>query len=250
MKVIRFFISLFVLVSFNIKEVASFLDKKEPSTQPTASPTFGCFDAVDLVALLGGIASDGGAVNLDGEDAAQAFDGLIDPIIRPPPSSWLILANSGTLAFEFPSSQIVDGYSITVGAFSERDPRTWTLQGSNDNINFDDLDFQQNIVFSTRSETLLFFPNTGFYTKRYKTYRLVITNNGGTLTQVAEVIFYTVDSIHCNQLQNLVLWIGGIANDDAFNPFSTQNPGQAFDGFTDSKWFAATTTPDLDFEFF
>jgi hypothetical protein len=65
-----------------------------------------------------------------------------------------------------------------------RDPKNWTLQGSNDTITWTTIDSRSNETFATRGLTKAY---TCTNTTAYRYYRLNITsNNGDTGTQLAE----------------------------------------------------------------
>ncbi|MFV0418329.1 MAG: discoidin domain-containing protein [Dysgonomonas sp.] len=79
----------------------------------------------------------------------------------------------------------INYYTITSATDApEKDPKTWTLSGSNDNKVWTLLDTQTNQAFSTRQETKEYeFDNEVVY----QYYKLDIqSNNGGTTTQIAE----------------------------------------------------------------
>lgn len=64
-------------------------------------------------------------------------------------------------------------YSIISGNdLPERDPMTWKLYGSNDNVNFHFLDYRTNQYFSSRRQTMDFFLPSNRVP--YNTYKLEI----------------------------------------------------------------------------
>ncbi|GAB3423314.1 hypothetical protein GCM10027516_22330 [Niabella aquatica] len=79
---------------------------------------------------------------------------------------------------EFPKPTIVGGYTITSGDDAqERDPRDWTMSGSNDGTTWTVFDTKANQSFDTRRQTRRF--NTS-NTTAYKYYRWNITAKAGS----------------------------------------------------------------------
>lgn len=79
----------------------------------------------------------------------------------------------------------VDSYTLTsANDTEESDPKSWSLFGSNDNMEWTLLDEQAEVFFSTRQETRTFeFTNE----TAYKYYKLNVTANGsGKSTHIAE----------------------------------------------------------------
>jgi hypothetical protein len=91
-------------------------------------------------------------------------------------------------------------YSIRVNSIPEptRAPKNWTMEGSNDNLNWDVLDTQTNQTSWTTGESRNFVCAT--YTTSYRYFRLNITaNNGDTYTQVGELYLYYDDIVVSGQ---------------------------------------------------
>jgi hypothetical protein len=90
-----------------------------------------------------------------------------------------------TLKLNLPQVKIVTSYSLTSGNDSpDRDPKNWTLHGSNDNNSWTQLDSQTNQTFSSRKQKKTYsFSNSA----TYKYYRLTVSaNNGSADFQLAE----------------------------------------------------------------
>lgn len=85
----------------------------------------------------------------------------------------------------FSTAKKLDAYKITSGNDApERDPRNWTLQGSNDGNNWTVIDTRSNESFSGRTETRTF--NLASQAN-YSYYRWNISSiNGANLIQVTE----------------------------------------------------------------
>jgi GH43 family beta-xylosidase len=116
-----------------------------------------------------------------GEEKEKAFDNLTN-------SKWLIGSATAWLQYDFAgtTSWKVNSYSITsANDDSTRDPKNWTLQGSNNGTSWTTIDTRTNETFSSRNLTRTF---TSSNTTPYQMYRLNITaNNGSSSTQLAEL---------------------------------------------------------------
>lgn len=101
-----------------------------------------------------------------------------------------LLFNFGTLKplriqWQANAAAVAGIYTLTSGNdASDRDPKAWTLEGSNNGTDWTVLDTRSNESFANRLMTkTFFFQNTAAYTH----YRLMITeNNGGGLFQMTE----------------------------------------------------------------
>jgi len=110
-----------------------------------------------------------------------------------PNTKWLAFAPTGWVAMQLAEPAAVTRYSLTSANDSAgRDPKNWTLQGSNDGSTWTDLDTRSNEVFAERLQRRVFeVANTTVYAH----YRLNITaNSGDPLVQLADLLFYTGDS--------------------------------------------------------
>jgi hypothetical protein len=99
-------------------------------------------------------------------------------------TKYLTFHNSAWISFRAASSYVVTKYSITsANDAEERDPLSWTLQGSVDGTTWVTLHTQSNQDFPNRFQRREFtFTNT----TAYSSYRLNINNNSGTVLQLAE----------------------------------------------------------------
>jgi predicted alpha-1,2-mannosidase len=100
-------------------------------------------------------------------------------------TKWLAFANTATLTEQLTASVAVQQYTLTsADDVPGRDPKNWTLQGSNDGTTWTTVDTRTNIAWGDRRETRA-FTVTG--SAGYSRYRLQITaNNGAAETQLAE----------------------------------------------------------------
>jgi len=112
-----------------------------------------------------------------GEDISKVVDNSTS-------TKYLTFHNSGWIQFQPTNPSVVTRYSITsANDAPERDPLTWTFQGSTDGTTWATLDTRTNEDFPSRLQRREFsFANT----TSYGYYRLNMTNNSGTVLQVAE----------------------------------------------------------------
>jgi len=89
------------------------------------------------------------------------------------------------MKFELNTPEVSSVYTLTSANDAEdRDPRAWVFEGSNDDVNWDELDRRFNFFFEDRYQLKVFsFQNT----TAYKYYRIDISEvNGSGLYQLAE----------------------------------------------------------------
>jgi predicted alpha-1,2-mannosidase len=118
------------------------------------------------------------AENPPGEVAVNLKDGN-------PSTKWLAFKPTGWVAYQLTKPAAVVKYSLTSANDSPtRDPKDFTLQGSDDGNAWTDLDKQTGVTFSGRFATDTFsFSNT----TAYSYYRLNVTaNSGDSLIQLAD----------------------------------------------------------------
>jgi predicted alpha-1,2-mannosidase len=124
------------------------------------------------------------AVRASGEfaEAGEVKENLVDGSAQ---SKWLVFASSGWVEFEFSEAFAGVHYALTsANDAPERDPRDWTLSGSNDGQSWTLLDQRSGEDFGERFQTKEYrFQNT----TAYRFYRLDITaNQSGGILQLAE----------------------------------------------------------------
>jgi hypothetical protein len=154
-------------------------------------PDIGAFEAVGSTTTLTNVATGGTATansqNAPNEGAAQAFDGNNN-------TKWLAFAPTGYLQYQFggTTAHTVTEYRLTsANDAPARDPKNWTLQGSNDGSGWANLDSRGNQAFANRLQTNTYAVAT---TGSYRYYRLNVTANngsteagGGGIIQLAEL---------------------------------------------------------------
>ncbi|TDC40121.1 DUF1080 domain-containing protein [Micromonospora sp. 15K316] len=117
--------------------------------------------------------------NPPNETAAMAIDGSTS-------TKWLARTTTGWLSAKLAAPVVVSRYALTsANDFPGRDPKNWTLQGSQDGTSWTDLDTRSDETFPQRFQTKQYsFTNT----TAYQHYRLNITaNSGEPLIQLAEL---------------------------------------------------------------
>ncbi|MEV8451546.1 GH92 family glycosyl hydrolase [Streptomyces sp. NPDC052095] len=113
-----------------------------------------------------------------------------------PGTKWLTFAPSAWIEFDLDEPVEVVTYALTsANDHAERDPGDWTLQGSADGQEWQDLDSRTGETFAERFQTLSYRLAPG---AAYRHFRLRITaNNGATdATQLADVQFSDGDTSH------------------------------------------------------
>ncbi|WP_339617723.1 di-heme oxidoredictase family protein [uncultured Gilvimarinus sp.] len=134
---------------------------------------------------LGGMISSQYADSPAGEGHGDAVDNNVN-------TKYLTFHNASWLQYEMAEPYVVKRYSISSANDSpERDPASWTLQGSNDGNNWTAIDARINEDFANRHQTREFaFSNTTAY--RY--YRLDMSNNSGNILQLSEFELFGVSA--------------------------------------------------------
>ncbi|ACT00431.1 discoidin domain-containing protein [Paenibacillus sp. JDR-2] len=134
---------------------------------------------------VGGTVTASSTSSPSGEEKEKAFD-------QNTSTKWLITTSTGWIQYKFATgvSQAVKSYTITsANDVPTRDPKNWTLQGSNNGTTWTTLDTRTNETFANRFQTNTYtFTNT----TSYSYYRLNITaNSGATQIQLAEIGLFT-----------------------------------------------------------
>ncbi|WP_062058217.1 basic secretory protein-like protein [Aquimarina longa] len=100
-------------------------------------------------------------------------------------SKYLTFKASTTVTYTFDKAYVINKYSLTSGGDApERDPKNWTLQGSNDGTTWTTIDTKSNNSFANRNEKKIFsFTNT----KAFSKIRFNFNNTSGTIFQLSEL---------------------------------------------------------------
>ncbi len=136
----------------------------------------------DITRLTGNTLS----VQYENSNTSENSPKVIDNDIN---TKYLFNSSYGWIKITLPKPYVVEQYEIvSANDASERDPKNWKLEGSNDNSTWTGIDVQQNQKFLNRKSPLHYVVDN---TTSYKYYRLNITgNNGGSMTQLAEFRLY------------------------------------------------------------
>ncbi len=122
--------------------------------------------------------------NGEHEEAGEVAENLFDGSAQ---TKWLVFERTGWVEFELSSAEKVVHYAlISANDAAERDPKDWTLSGSNDGgATWTVLDTRTDQDFTGRFQTKEYrFENATAYTH----YRLDITeNHGAGIVQLAEL---------------------------------------------------------------
>jgi hypothetical protein len=124
-----------------------------------------------------------------GSPTGEEYTKLIDNNIN---TKYLTVHTSAWMQYQAPSSYVVTSYRLTsANDAPERDPLSWTLQGSNNGSTWTTIDTRSNEDFPNRFQTRTFtFTNTTGYTH----YRFNMSNNSGTMLQLAEIELFGTPS--------------------------------------------------------
>jgi len=116
--------------------------------------------------------------NGEGEAAIKLTDNNSD-------SKWLSHENTAWVIYTLAEPMLVTDYALTsANDAPDRDPKNFTIEGSNDGTDWVTLDTQNDQTFPARQTT---YPYATDNTVAYSRYRLgVSANSGGTLTQLAD----------------------------------------------------------------
>lgn len=142
-----------------------------------------------------------------GSPAGEEYTNLIDNNIN---TKYLTFNPSAWIQYQAPSSYVIKNYTITsANDAPERDPKSWTLQGSLDGNNWNTIDSRANENFSYRNQTRIFSinNNTG-----YQFYRFNLSNHSGTILQLAEIELFGQPSPGSNNARINVLTATQISN--------------------------------------
>ncbi|MBN1411232.1 MAG: discoidin domain-containing protein [Spirochaetales bacterium] len=125
----------------------------------------------------------GGTVSAQYTDSPSGED-ILKLIDNTSATKYLTFHASGWVQYQADHAYIVNGYTITsANDYEERDPLTWTLQGSLNGSSWATMDSRSGEDFTDRFQTKSFtFSNS----TAYSYYRLNMTNNSGTILQLAE----------------------------------------------------------------
>ncbi|MBN1411924.1 MAG: cellulase family glycosylhydrolase [Spirochaetales bacterium] len=180
------------------------------------------------------ITNQGGTVTAQYSDSpsGEEIDKLTD---NSSSTKYLTFHASGWVQFQANTSYVVTQYTITsANDAAERDPYTWTLQGSTNGSTWTTLDSRSGEDFPNRFQLRTFtFTNPAGYSY----YRLNMTNNSGTILQLAEwEIFGTQGTVNTPVATATPANTQAVTSTPANTPTPTPTPVQAAfsDNFNDN----------------
>ncbi|WP_108866824.1 basic secretory protein-like protein [Aquimarina aquimarini] len=137
------------------------------------------------------ITNDGGIISDEHADS-PAREGINNLIDNKASTKYLTFHNSGWVQYQATKTYKVASYTITSGNDApERDPKNWSLQGSVNGNSWVTLDQRSNEDFTSRRQKRTFSVQGA---AAYSYYRLSLTNNSGSILQVAEIEFFGTES--------------------------------------------------------
>ncbi|RLV09884.1 alpha-mannosidase [Streptomyces griseocarneus] len=149
-------------------------------------------DGADTAGIPGNVSDRVTAVRASGENAAagESKENLID---GEPTTKWLVFDRTAWLEFDLPDPVTLERYALTSANDAPgRDPRNFTLKGSDDGRSWQALDGRDDVSFEKRLQTKEFPVG---HRAAYRHFRLEIArNNGDDITQLAEVQLATGDT--------------------------------------------------------
>ncbi|WP_203181533.1 alpha-1,2-mannosidase [Streptomyces pratensis] len=119
-----------------------------------------------------------GARVVEVSDEYEEAGEVAENLLRDSRAKWLAGECEATVEFAFDRPTALTGYTLTsANDFPDRDPRDWTLSGSQDGNHWTELDSRTDESFTGRFESRRF--RMGAATGAFSRYRLDITGNGG-----------------------------------------------------------------------
>ena len=217
----------------------------------TASLCAGAMSSVSLAADQSLISSTG-IISVSDENSA-GFEGAANAFDSNNYTKWLAFNNTAWLSYHLENISNVTSYSITSANDSpNRDPRSWSLQGSNDGVSWTDIDKQVSQTFYSRHETKNYTVNEP---SAYEFFRLNITqNSGGSYLQIAEfslkgheVIPPVVPEIPENATVLTHSDLGQVTYSDQIH--AGEGAANLFDNSDSTKWLAQDNNAWVAYQF-
>ena len=170
-----------------------------------------------------------------GRNGAEGSPKVIDGDIN---SKFLITGYSSDfwMQQEFPTPAIIDFYTLTSGNDAPgRDPKDWTLKGSNDEVTWVTVDSKTGESFSGRNTTKEYSFNN---TAAYKFYRMNVTStNGDNIFQLSEWRLYESNITGgINLTANLLKALTVSHENGLGDPNGIEGSSKVVDGNTNTKY--------------
>lgn len=141
------------------------------------------------------------------------------------------------VSFALGEPAAVNAYEIaSANDEQKRDPKSWTLYGSNDGSSWTALDSRSNAAFTGRFQTKKFTFNNSV---PYEWYKLEVTENcGGSMIQFSSLDLYCEESSgEAGSVDEIVVDTSTVTATEANG--SSQSPLKLFDGSADTKYLTA-----------
>lgn len=156
-------------------------------------------------------------------------------------SKWFVNQPSVWIQYQFSGNQAyaINHYTIrAANDYPERDPRSWTLKGSNDGVNWTPLDTRDSQDFTYRYQIRDYtFSNS----TPYNYYRFDIENHSGQSLQLAEIELFDGTQGEYTDLQPTITASGENAPHEGI--------AQVYDGTSTTKWLTFENSGFLQFDF-
>ncbi|WP_164977411.1 basic secretory protein-like protein [Ancylomarina salipaludis] len=169
-------------------------------------------------------------------------------------SKYLIFTNNTWVRFDCEKASVLKAYTLTSGNDAPgRDPKNWTLLGSNDGTNWAEIDSRSGESFSARMETRQFeFENTN----AYKFFKFEFENTEGDIFQLSEVELFNGIPVKEDKeeedegevdITEKIISAAVQAEDFAFFDWGLpefaydNNPGSSFFNMNNNTWFVFET---------
>ncbi len=137
------------------------------------------------------ITNDGGNIS-DQHNDSPSFEDITKLIDNDPNSKFLTFNTSAWVQYKATKNYTLSSYTITSGNDApDRDPKSWTLQGSTNGSSWQNIDQRSNQDFPNRNQKRTFQVTT---TSSYNYYRLSMRNNSGTILQLSELELFGKES--------------------------------------------------------
>src|SRR6266508_2675384 len=196
--------------------------------------------AVGTRGISGSVAGKVAEIAASGENAAagEVKENLNDGDAS---TKWLVFTSTAWAQYRLSAPAAVVHYALTsANDVPERDPRNWTLQGSQDGQSWATLDSRSGQVFTARSQRKEYrFSNT----TGYLYYRLNITaNNGAAIVQLAELELADSDTSPTRAISGSIA--GKVAEIAASGEYAQAGEVKENlnDGDASTKWLVFTST--------
>ena len=174
------------------------------------------------------VSNENGGGSGAGEGSPKVIDGDLN-------SKYLYdYASNSWMQQTLPNEGIVNGYILVSGNDApDRDPKDWTLEGSNDETNWTTLDTRTDETFAGRNEIKEYAFDSS---TPYKYYRMTINaNNGSGLFQLSEWRLYETDVPEIDLTEYLLSAIT-VSKDFPDGPGGAEGSLKVVDGDLNSKF--------------